>query len=55
MCKKCVTDETAAKIEWVYRVANEWSDGAFLAFCEERGVDATDIEAYFKKHKEEVK
>lgn len=51
MCKKCVSEKMRTKIELVQTVAGDWNDGAFLAFCEEQGVDATDLEAYYDEHK----
>lgn len=44
-----------AKIDLVYNIGSEFSDGAFFALCEENGVDATDLEAYFENHEEKKK
>ena len=35
MCEKCVKPKMRAKIELVYDVAGDFSDGAFFGYCEE--------------------
>jgi len=52
MCRKCVPPKMRNKIELVDDIGSEFSDGAFLALCEEHGVDVTDLELYNSKHEE---
>ncbi len=52
MCKECVTEEMRSKIELCYDVAGGFSDGAWWAFCAERGVEPEDLVAYWNKHDE---
>lgn len=51
MCRKCVTEEMASKIELVQDISSDFPDGAFLALCEENEVDVTDLAEYYKEHK----
>lgn len=50
MCAGCVSFEVKTEIEYVESVAGDFPDGAYLAFCEERGVDVADVAAYFDQH-----
>ena len=55
MCKKCVSADMRAKIELVDDVAGDFPDGAYLAYCEEKGVGVEDLEVYSREHKEKPK
>ena len=52
MCRKCVSEEMANKIELVDTLASDESDGVFWGICSEHGVEAEDLEAYHREHKE---
>lgn len=52
MCRKCVTEEMASKIELVQDIGSDFPDGAFLALCEENEVDVTDLAEYYEEHKQ---
>lgn len=51
MCRNCVPEEMANKIELVEDIGAGFPDGAFLALCAEHGVDSADLEFYYNEHK----
>lgn len=53
-CPECVTPEMAIRIETV-NAFGDVSDGVFWGLCEENGVGAEDLEAYYEEHKKAVK
>ncbi len=47
---KCLTPERRAKIEVAMDVADDFSDGAFMAYMEEQGIDVSELEVFSTEH-----
>ena len=53
MCVKCVSEKMARKIEQIQDQYDDLPDGAYLAVCDENGVQPEDLMAYFDEHEKE--
>lgn len=47
---QCLTDERRGFIEAALSFSSDFSDGAFFAFMEERGIDITELEVFSLDH-----
>ncbi len=47
----CLTDERRAFIQVAMDFADDFSDGAFMAYMEEKGIDVSELEVFSEQHK----
>lgn len=48
---KCISDERRDYIQAAMGFADDFSDGAFMAYMEESGIDVSELEVFAVDHK----
>ena len=47
---KCLSEKRRAYIQTALDVCDDWPDGAFFAYLEERNIDVTELEPFSLEH-----